>query len=75
MDAEIVGLKELISVRFDGTDERLDSLTMQVMKTNGRLQEAERHIAVLQDRLYLSAGAILLATTAYIAKLAVGLVR
>lgn len=77
---DIVGIKELINQRFDDTGERIDQqfasmgnrvdrLTEQVTATNGRVQKAEMHIAVLQDRLYLSAGAILFACAAYIVKL------
>lgn len=50
-DVEIAGLKELMLQRFDGTDERLDFLTQQVMQTNGRLRTAEGSIADSRPRI------------------------
>lgn len=46
-------------------DGRVDELTAQVKLTNGRLQTAEKNIAVLQDRVYASAGALIVAAIAY----------
>lgn len=51
MDPQIAGLKELLTQRFDGTDERLDALTAQVRETNGRLRSAETTIADMRPRL------------------------
>ena len=65
MDREISGLKELIALRFDGTDERLEQLTAQVRLTNGRVKQAEQDIAVLKDRLYLASGAAIVSAVAY----------
>lgn len=65
VDHQIEGIKNLITQRFDGMDSRVDELTTQVKLTNGRLQTAERNIAVLQDRVYVSAGALVVAAVAY----------
>lgn len=69
MDRDIASLRELIEQRFDHLYSRIDDLTAQVTLTNGRLRTAERDVAVLKDRLYVSAGAILLAAFSYIVTL------
>lgn len=69
MEQQLAGLRELLVQRFDGMDNRVDELTAQVTLTNGRLRTAERDIAVLKDRLYLSAGAILVASVGYVVSL------
>lgn len=58
-----------VDQRFDGMDSRVDDLTAQVTLTNGRLRAAERDIAVLRDRLYLSAGAIIVAAVGFVVSL------
>jgi len=51
MDREIAGLKELLTQRFDGTDERLDALTAQVKETNGRVRTEEAATADFRPRI------------------------
>lgn len=48
---DVEQLRELINVRFDAVDQRLDGLTEQVRTTNGRLRSAEGHIADHRPRL------------------------
>lgn len=69
MDHQIEGLRELLVQRFDGMDSRVDDLTAQVTLTNGRLRTAEKEIAILKDRLYVSAGAILVAAIGFVVSL------
>lgn len=49
MDVE--ALKELIEMRFDNVDRRLDGLTDQVAQTNGRVRNHEAQIPAINERL------------------------
>jgi hypothetical protein len=71
-DREFVALKELLEHRFDSLNiqfdsiaSRIDALVVEVKTTNGRLRKAENDISTLQDRLYMSGGAIIMAAVAY----------
>lgn len=52
--------------RFEATNVRLEDLTAHVEKTNGRLRAAETDVAILKDRLYISAGAIVFGVGAWV---------
>lgn len=65
MDAEIAGLRDLVTQRFNALDASVDRLTYQVAETNGRLRGAETHIAgcspivaALQERAKEQTGAL-----------------
>lgn len=58
-------LRELLEVKLDAHDEKLDAILAEVKLTNGRVRTAEKAIAVLQVG-YVVGGAILAGVGAWL---------